>query len=155
MKNSKNQLTKEGYEFLVNELKELTTIKNTSLADALREAGELGDLRENSEFDAARDQEHRINARIKIIEGTLKNAEIVEYKDSNKVSVGSIVELEFIEDSEIVKLKIVGPLESKSIKNSISYLSPLGSAILNKHVGNEVCVESPNGDYRVKIISIS
>lgn len=155
MEKSKNQLTKEGYDALVDELKELTTIKNTSLADALRYAGELGDLRENSEFDAARDQEHRINARIKTIESTLKHAEIVDCKNSNKVSVGSLVELEFIEDEEIVKFKIVGPLESKSIENSISYLSPLGSAILNKHIGSEVCVESPEGDYRVKIISIN
>lgn len=155
MKNSNNQLTKEGYESLEEELKKLITFKNTNIADALRAAGELGDLRENSEFDAARDQEHRIDARIKIIESTLKNAKIVENKSTTKVSVGSIVELEFLSDDEIIKFKVVGPLESNSSRNSISYLSPLGRAILNKRVGNEVCVESPDRDYRVKIISIS
>lgn len=153
MKNKKNKLTTEGYDKLVSELNYLRTQKRQSIIDALREASDHGDLRENSEFDAARDSEHRLNERIKALEAILLDVEIIEKKDNGIVNIGSIVEIKFLNDDEVCTYKIVGPLENEA--NSISYLSPLGASILNAKVGSIVNVSSPSGSYNVEIINIS
>lgn len=152
MENKKNKLTAEGYEKLMTELNYLRTRKRQSIIKALRDSSEYGDLRENSEFDAARDSEHRLNERIKTLEHIIYNAEVIDKIDNDMVCVGSTVEIKFLSDAEICTYRIVGPLEAED--NSISYLSPLGSSLLNKKVGNIVSVSSPSGSYNVEIISI-
>ena len=153
MENKKNKLTTEGYDKLVSELNYLRTQKRQSIINALREASDYGDLRENSEFDAARDDEHRLNERIKAIEHILLDVEVIDKVDNGVVNVGCSVEIKFLSDGEICEYKIVGPLENEA--NSISYLSPLGASLLNSKVGSIVEVNSPSGSYNVEIINIS
>ncbi len=153
MERTKNKLTTKGYERLVHELNYLRTQKRQNIIEHLREESYYGDLRENSEFDAARDEEHNLNERIKILESILHNVEVIDNVSNDLVSVGSIVEIKFIDDEEICKYRIVGPLENE--ENSISYLSPLGESLINSKVGDIVTVKSPNGSYNVEIINIS
>ena len=152
MERTKNKLTTEGYEQLVHELNYLRTQKRLDIIEHLREASDYGDLRENSEFDAARDEEHRLNERIKTLEHLLLNVEVIDEVSNDIVSVGSIVEIKFIDDGEICEYRIVGPLENE--ENGISYLSPLGKSLINNKVGSIVTVNSPNGSYNVEIINI-
>ena len=152
-------LTKEGVENLEEELKYLIKVKRPEIGEKIRTAREFGDLSENAEFDAARNEQAIVEARIKEIEEILKVVVIVDKADltTDIVMVGSIVTIidcEFPEDGEVV-YTIVGKTESDPMNNKISDQSPVGKALLGHKKGDTVLVEAPGGEYEIKIVDIS
>lgn len=146
-------ITPEGYLELENELTELKTKKRPEVIKALKEARALGDLSENSDYDAARNEQAQVEARIKELEFKLEHSIIADAKVKDTVSVGSVVSILFDTD-EVEEYKIVGSLEADPFNNKISNESPIGSAILNHKVGDKVEVASPNGNFTVVIKDI-
>lgn len=147
-------LTAEGYLELETELNELKTVRRPEIIKALKEARALGDLSENADYDAARNEQAQIEAKIKELEYKLEHCEIANTKTSNgKVALGSCVKISY-DDGEEEEYKIVGSMESDSFNNKISNESPLGLALMNHKKDDEILVESPNGGYKIKIVSI-
>lgn len=147
-------LTSQGFIKLEEELNELKTVKRPQVIEAIKDARAQGDLSENADYDAARNDQAELEARIKELEYMIEHAKIIEERDNNKVSIGSTVKIEYIEDEEEEEYKIVGSLEANPSENRISNESPLGIAILNKKLGDIVNVDSPNGAYSIKILEI-
>ena len=155
MKQKEFFLTSEGYLELETELNHLKTDKRNEVLNALKEARALGDLSENAEYDRARDEQAKLEARIKEVEYILENATIIDDStDSDTVQIGSTVELEYDGDDEAEEYRIVGSQEADPFNNKISNESPIAAAILNKKVGETVEVSSPDGVYKVKIVSV-
>lgn len=147
-------LTAQGYLELEAELNDLKQNKRPEVIKALQEARALGDLSENADYDAARNDQAQLEARIKELEYKLEHSQIADNKNSDVVNVGSTVVVAY-DDGEEDEYQIVGSLESDPFNNKISNESPIGKAIIG-HKKNELCdVESPNGSYQVKIISIA
>ena len=147
----KNILTYEGLKKLEDELENLKEI-----AQKIKEAREQGDLSENAEYDAAKDEQRDIEARIEELEKILKNAEVVveEEADLDKVSIGCNIKILDCEFDEELEYKIVGSTEANSLKGKISNESPVGKALLGKKVGDTVKVETPAGEFEYKVLSI-
>lgn len=145
-------LTIEGQKRIKEELAYLTKIKRVELAKQLEFATSLGDLRENSEYDAVCEDFIQTENRIYELEKQLNQSKIYKRKNNNKIEIGSKVKLEI--DNEIETYEIVGLNESDIINNKISYESPLGKAILNKKINDIVSVDIIN-PYNVKIIEIN
>ena len=149
-----NFITKEGLEELKKELEDLTTNVRPEVINAIKDARALGDLSENAEYHAARDKQAVVEARIRELEYLIENSIIIKEGKSSEVSVGSTVEIKYVDDDEIEEYKIVGSTEADPFENKISNESPIAKVILGKKVGDVVSVESPNGSYDVEIISI-
>lgn len=147
-------LTEEGLEELKRELDELKLVKRPQVIDALKDARAQGDLSENAEYDAARTEQAIVESRIKELEAMLERAEIITKVDSDVVSIGSKVTLEYVDDDESEEYFIVGSSEADPFTNKISNESPIAKAVLGFKVGEVVSVESPNGKYDVKIVAI-
>ena len=132
------------------------TGRRKEVAAKIKEAREQGDLSENAEYDAAKDEQRDIEARIEDIEKILKNAEVVveEEVDLDKISIGCNVKILDIEFDEELEYKIVGSTEANSLKGKISNESPVGKALLGKQVGDIVKVETPGGEFEYKVLSI-
>ena len=147
----KNLLTYEGLQKLESELQNLKEV-----AQKIKEAREQGDLSENAEYDAAKDEQRDIEARIDEIEKILKNAEVVveEEVDLDKISVGCRVKILDMEYDEELDYKIVGSTEANSLKGKISNESPVGKALLGAKVGEVVTVETQAGDLNYKVLEI-
>ncbi|MCI6350215.1 MAG: transcription elongation factor GreA [Tenericutes bacterium] len=155
MKQKEFFLTSEGYLELETELNHLKTDKRNEVLNALKEARALGDLSENAEYDSARDEQAKLEARIKEVEYILEHATIIdENASSDTVQIGSTVELEYDGDDETEEYRIVGSQEADPFNNKISNESPIAAAILNKKIGETVEVSSPDGVYKVKIVSV-
>lgn len=152
----KNLLTYEGLQKLESELHNLKVVKRKEVAQKIKEAREQGDLSENAEYDAAKDEQRDIEARIEELEKILKNAEVVveEEADLDKVSIGCSVKILDCEFDEELEYKIVGSTEANSLKGKISNESPVGKALLGKQVGDTVIVETPAGEFSYKVLSI-
>ena len=152
----KNILTYQGLKKLEDELQELKVVRRKEVAAKIKEAREQGDLSENAEYDAAKDEQRDIEARIEDIEKILKNAEVVveEEVDLDKISIGCNVKILDIEFDEELEYKIVGSTEANSLKGKISNESPVGKALLGKQVGDIVKVETPGGEFEYKLLSI-
>lgn len=150
-------LTTDGFLKLEEELNELKTVKRPQVIEAIKDARAQGDLSENADYDAARDDQAKLEARIKELEKMLDNAVIIDEKSkkSGSVSLGSTVQISYIDDDDEEEYKIVGSLEANPFENRISNESPIGKAILGKSIGDIVSVESPNGSYEIKILSVS
>ena len=152
----KHYLTKKGYEERVALLEHLKVVRRKEVAQKLKEAREQGDLSENAEYDAAKDEQRDIEAQITELEDILKNAEIIQddNKNKGKVKMESVVTLHDVEYDEDVEYVIVGSSEADSILNKISNESPLGSALMGRKVGDVVKVEAPVGviEYKIKKI---
>ena len=146
----KQLLTKKGYEERVALLEHLKVDRRKEVAQKLKEAREQGDLSENAEYDAAKDEQRDIETQIAELEEILKNAEVVQDNNTDKdaIKMESVVK---IQDIEYV---IVGSSEADSLNNKISNESPLGAAMLGKKVGDTVKVEAPAGVIEYKIISV-
>lgn len=157
MKKKEIFLTDEGFKELEKELKVLKLEKRAEVMQALKEARALGDLSENSEYDAARDAQRSLEDRIQEIEYTLEHAKIIDNTvSSDTVTIGSTVQIQYTDDEEDVEeYKIVGSTEADPFKNMISNESPIAAAILNKKVGSVVDVESPNGTFTIKILKVA
>lgn len=147
-------LTKEGFERLQNELEYLRTEKRTEVADRLRDAMEDGELIENAELEAAKNEQSFVEGRIKELEILLANARLIEEKtDGDTVQVGSKVTVKEgrLSSEEYV---IVGHAEADPRLGRISNESPLGKALLNHKAGDKVKVEAPGGAFEIKIVSV-
>ena len=148
-------LTKQGLNDLKEELDELINVRRPANINAIKEARALGDLSENADYDAARNEQAQIEGRIKKIEQMLENAEIIEETAKDKVSLGSTVAIKYVDDEdETDEYKIVGSQEADPFASKISNESPIAKALLNRKVGDTVTVESPNGTYQVEITEI-
>ena len=156
MKEKEYFLTSEGYLELETELNTLKTEKREEVLKSLKEARALGDLSENSEYDAARDEQAKVEARIKEVEYILEHASIIEEgKNDGVVTVGSTVTIAYDGDeNDTEEYRIVGSQEADPFNNKISNESPIAAAILGNKVGETVNVESPNGTFKVKIIKV-
>lgn len=152
----KQSITQTGYDELMQELDYLANVKQPENTKKIQEAKEQGDLSENAEYDAARDEQAKIVARIDEIKKILENSEVIEKDNKNKTrvkleSVVTVLDTEF--DEEIV-FTIVGPSEVKALENKISDESPLGLALMGKKKGDSVIVNSPSGEIEYKILSV-
>ena len=153
----KTPLTKDGEKKLQEELKNLK-LERPKITKAIAEAREHGDLKENAEYHAAREQQSMVEAKIKDIEFKLGNSEIIDSKFSenkNQIIFGSIVELLNIKDNSKIKYQIVGEDEADITKNKISFNSPIGKGIINKKVGDIITISAPLGKLNFKVININ
>ena len=148
-------LTANGYKELEAELNDLRVNKRAENVQAIKDARSHGDLSENSEYDAARDEQAKIEARITELEYKLEHATIINSNDKTVVNVGCDVTVLYVEDEEEDTFSIVGSLEADPFENKISNESPLGIALIGKKVNDTATVEGPNGSYTVKIVKIA
>ena len=157
MEENKRILTKESLAKLQEELDELTVIRRKEIAAKIKEAREQGDLSENAEYDAAKDEQRDIEARIEELEKILKNVEVVDDEDvtADRVMIGSRIKIYDVEFDEELSYKIVGSTEANSIKGKISNESPVGKALIGAHVGDTVTVHSPAGESFYKVLEIT
>ena len=154
MKEKKTLLTAEGLKELQAELDDLINNQRPENLRAIKEARALGDLSENADYDAAKNDQARLEGRIKRLEKILENYELIESKESDKVGLGSTVEIKYVDDNEEDEYKIVGSQEADPFSSKISNESPIAKALLNKKVGDVVEVESPTGSYKIEITGI-
>lgn len=156
MSNEEVFLTKEGLAKLEDELRDLKTVKRKELSERLKLAISYGDLKENSEYHSAKEDQSFMETRIMILEKMLTKARIVDEKamDLSKVSVGCIVTLNDIEFNEKIEYRVVGPAEADVMDNKISYESPLGKELLGKKVGDIISVDAPMGIIKYELLDI-
>ncbi|MCI8466287.1 MAG: transcription elongation factor GreA [Lachnospiraceae bacterium] len=152
----KNILTYAGLKKYEEELADLKVVKRREIAQKIKEAREQGDLSENAEYDAAKDEQRDIELRIEELEKLLKNAEVVveDEIELDKISVGCEVKVYDVEYEEEMDFRIVGSTEANSLQNKISNESPVGRALLGKRVGETVVVETQAGDVEYKVLDI-
>src|SRR5574344_827966 len=143
-------LTLEGFLALETELNELKTVIRPRIIKDLKDARAQGDLSENADYDAARDEQAKTEARIKELEYKLEHSEIADSKNKDAVSVGSKVTIVY-DDGEEDSYEIVGSLEADPFANKISNESPIGHAIIGHKKGEKIEVASPNGSYMITI----
>ena len=152
---NKIYLTNEGFLEIEEELNHLKEVKRPEVIKALKEARALGDLSENAEYHAARQEQAQTEARIKELEAMIEHAVIIENVDTNEVSIGTKVTIEYVDDDDTEEYSIVGVKEADPFNNKISNESPIAKAILGKKIGDIVSVDSPNGTYDVKVVAIT
>lgn len=152
----KNIMTKEGLAKFEAELNDLRTNKRKEIAQKIKEAREQGDLSENAEYDAAKDEQRDVEARIEELENLLKNVEVSDESDAdpNTVSVGKTVKLLDIEENEEVIYSIVGTSEVNSLEGKISSESPVGAALIGARENEVVMVDTPAGSFEYKVLEI-
>ena len=153
----KNIMTFAGLRALEDELFDLKVYKRKEVAQKIKEAREQGDLSENAEYDAAKDEQRDIEARIEELEKLLKNVEVVgqDEVDADTVGIGSRVKLYDVEMDEEVEYTIVGSTEADALNGKISNESPVGAALIGSKVGETIVVETISGDLEFKILEIS
>ena len=156
MADKKTILTYAGLKALEEELENLKVVKRKEVAAKIKEAREQGDLSENAEYDAAKDEQRDIEARIEEIEKILKNAEVVveDEVDFDKINIGCSVLVYDKEFDEEIQFKIVGSTEANSLQGKNSNESPVGQALLGKKVGDEIQVETQAGVMEYKVLKI-
>mgnify|MGYP002648851512 CR=1 FL=1 len=152
----KNILTYAGLKKLEEEIQELKVVRRKEVAEKIKEAREQGDLSENAEYDAAKDEQRDIEARIEEIEKILKNAEVVDEDevDTDIIRIGCKVRVYDDAFDEEVEFCIVGSTEANSLQNKISNESPVGMALLGRKKGDEVSVETQAGTILYKVLDI-
>ena len=149
-------LTQEGYDEIKDELDYLINVRRPDNINAIKEARALGDLSENADYDAARNEQAEIEARIQKLESIIDNAQIIEEVSSDKVGLGNTVKISYVDDEDdLDEYKIVGSQEADPFESKISNESPIAKALLNHKVGDIVSVDSPNGSYEIKIVEIA
>lgn len=148
-------LTQEGLDELKKELDELKLVKRPEVISALKDARAQGDLSENAEYDAARTEQAIVESRIKELEVMLENAVVITKVNTDVVSIGTKVTIEYVDDDDTEEYSIVGSKEADPFTNKISNESPIAKAIMGLKVGDTVSVDSPNGKYDVKILAIN
>ncbi len=153
----KNILTEEGLKALEEELQDLKVNRRKEVAQKIKEAREQGDLSENAEYDAAKEEQRDIELRIEEIDKILKNAELVvdDDIDSSVINIGCTVKIKDLEFNEDLEYKIVGSTEANSLKGKISNESPVGKALIGAKKGQTVEVEAPSGVLKYKILEIT
>ena len=151
------KITDDGLKKLQQELETLKTEGRTDIAEKIKVARGYGDLSENSEYDEAKNEQAKLEARILEIEAMLKNVEIIEDVKGNAktVVIGCKVKVLDVEFGDEDEYRVVGSTEADSREGKISDESPMGKALLGKKLGDEVTVEAPAGEFKVKILEIS
>ena len=147
-------LTENGLDELKKELDNLINVRRPENIQAIKEARSLGDLSENAEYDAARNEQAQIEARIQQLEKMLENVSIISEVSKDTVGIGNTVSIKYVDDDEEEEYKIVGSQEADPFESKISNESPIAKALFEHKVGDIVTVESPNGSYEVEIIEI-
>ncbi len=149
-------MTHREQQTLQDELDDLRINKRKEVAQKIKEAREQGDLSENAEYDAAKDEQRDIEARIQHLEETLKHSILVDVDSlsDETVNLGLIVRVLDVEFDEEEEYEIVGSFHSDSLSNKISNESPLGAAMMGKKVGDEFLVEAPAGEFKYRILEI-
>jgi len=148
-------LTKEGYEEIKEELDYLINVARPENINAIKEARALGDLSENADYDAARNDQAELENKIKKLEAIMENVTIIDEVSTDKVGVGTTVKISYVDDEDDTdQYKIVGSQEADPFESKISNESPIAKALMGHKVGDIVSVESPNGNYEVKVIEI-
>ncbi|MDI3516542.1 MAG: transcription elongation factor GreA [Thermotogota bacterium] len=152
----KIRLTKDGYETLKKEYEELRRKLLYDVAQRIKEARELGDLSENSEYDEAKNEQGRIGARVKELEMILENAELIDNEAAgNTVSLGSKVVLKNLTTGEEKEIRLVNPAEADIFKGKVSVESPIGKAVLGRSAGETVKVRTPKGVQTYLLVSVN
>lgn len=155
MSNAKEvYLTKSGLDDLKKELDYLKLEKRPEVINALKDARALGDLSENAEYDAARNEQAIVESKIAELEAMIENAIIITEVKTDKVAIGTTVKLKYLEDGDLEEYAIVGSKEADPFANRISNESPIAKAIMGLSKGTVVSVDSPNGKYEVEIVDI-
>ena len=148
-------LTQEGINNLKSELDNLKNVVRLEVLEELKEARSQGDLSENADYDAAREEQAKIESRIQELEYMLEHAKIIEKVSGDIVTVGTTVTVKYVDDDEEEEYSIVGSMEADPFENKISNESPIGSAIIGKKVGDVVDVSANGSSYQVKILKIA
>ncbi len=156
MEEKKNILTYEGLKRYEDELHELKVVRRKEVAQKIKEAREQGDLSENAEYDAAKDEQRDIEARIEVLEKILKNVEVIADEDvtSDTINIGCTVVIKDLDEDETEEYSIVGSTESNSLAGKISNESPVGKALMGAAVGDTVTVSTPAGEFKYEVIEI-
>jgi len=155
MSNTKEfYVTEEGLKEIKKELDHLKLELRPAVINSLQEARALGDLSENAEYDAARNEQAVVENRIQELEAMVENAVLIKDVKTDRVAIGTKVKIEYVDDKDTEVYSIVGSKEADPFTNKISNESPIATAIMGSKVGSVVTVESPNGKYNVKIIEI-
>jgi transcription elongation factor GreA len=148
-----HQLSRTAYDRLQSEHEDLTTRGRIEIAKAIERARELGDLSENGDYHAAKDQQGHMEARIRTLESILENAEIVENPQEGVVSPGSVVTIRYDGDEDDdAEVYLIGDIEERVDLDVISPSSPLGAALIGKRPGDEVSYEAPGGSLKVVVL---
>ena len=157
MAEKKNVLTYAGLKKYEEELSDLKVYRRKEVAQKIKEAREQGDLSENAEYDAAKEEQRDIELRIEERENLLRNAEVVveDEVELDKISVGCMVKVYDIEYDEELEFRIVGSTEANSLQNRISNESPVGKALLGRRIGETVTVETQAGDIAYRVLDIN
>lgn len=156
MADKKHILTYAGLKKYEEELQDLKVNRRKEVAQKIKEAREQGDLSENAEYDAAKDEQRDIEARIEELEKLLKNAEVVveDEIELDKISIGCQVKVYDLEFDEEIEFRLVGSTEANSLQNKISNESPVGKALIGRRVGDVVDVETQVGVIQYKVLEI-
>ena len=151
MTEKKVVLTYDGLKKLEEELENLKTVRRKDVAEKIKEARGQGDLSENAEYDAAKEEQAEIEARIVVLEKMLRNAEVIDDDDvsNDSISLGSTVEVYDIEFDEVMKYTIVGSAEADPMNGRISNESPVGMALLGHQPGDKVSIDTPDGELHI------
>lgn len=157
MAEKKVVLTYDGLKKMEEELENLKTVRRKEVAEKIKEARGQGDLSENAEYDAAKEEQAEIEARIVVLEKMLRNAEVIDDDEvsNDVVSLGCTVELYDIEFDEVMEYAIVGSAEADPMNGRISNESPVGMALLGRAKGEKINIETPDGEAAFEIKSIS
>ena len=147
--------SKEGYKKLVEEYNYLTTVRRKEILNDIVVARGFGDLSENAEYDEARNEQAKVEARIKELDELIENAVIIDESkiDNSVVSIGSTVKV--LQNGMEIEYSIVGSNEADPFENKISDLSPIGKALIGSHEGKELVVEAPAGEIAIKVLAVS
>lgn len=153
----KKQISKEGLEKYMEELNFLKGERRAEIAEKIKDAREQGDLSENAEYDAAKDEQREIELRIEEIENIIKNAVVVDKSDLKRgtIGVGSHVKLYYIKEKEEIEYDIVGASEADSLNGKISNESPLGKELLGKKKGDIIEIPIARGKLKVEVLKVS
>lgn len=149
--------TKDGYQAMVDELTYLKSVKLEEVKVSIAEARSFGDLSENSEYDEAKNEQAKVVSRIAELEGLIEHAIIIDEADlkADVVNLGSTVKVLDMEEDEELEYSLVGTNEANPMLGRISDRSPIGSAMIGATLGDVVTVETPNGEMKLKILSVA
>ncbi len=155
--NIKQMYTKQGYQDLVDELKYLKLTRREEIKEQIAVARGFGDLSENAEYDEARNEQAKVEARIQELEALIENAEIIDETnmDVRAISLGSVVKLYDEDFEEEVTYSIVGSNQADPLEQKISDQSPIGRALMGKKAGDKVTVTAPAGELHFKVLEVA
>ena len=155
--NIKQMYTKQGYQDLIDELKYLKLTRREEIKEQIAVARGFGDLSENAEYDEARNEQAKVEARIQELEALIENAEIIDESnmDVRSISLGSVVKLYDEDFGEEITYNIVGSNQADPLEKKISDQSPIGRALMGKKAGDTVTVTAPAGEIHFKVLEVT